>query len=106
MSRERWIWDRELQCLVQIGEGSNRETPAPSGKSAYVIGDIAPYRAAGSDIAAGGKRPVIGGRRQHREFLKRNGYVEVGNERRMPERVELPRGERVADIKRAIERHS
>lgn len=44
-----------------------------------VIKDIEPYRAVAHDVATG-DAPVIGGRRQHREFLKRNGYSEVGNE--------------------------
>lgn len=50
--------------------------------SLQIIKDIDPYQAVGGDIAAGGKLPKIGGRRQHREYLKRNNYVEVGNERR------------------------
>lgn len=45
-----------------------------------IIRDIDPYQAVGGDIAQGGKLPKIGGRRQHREYLKRNGYIEVGNE--------------------------
>lgn len=50
--------------------------------SLQIIKDIEPYQAVGGDIALAGKIPKIGGRRQHREFLKRNGYIEVGNERR------------------------
>lgn len=45
-----------------------------------VISDIQPYQAMGTDIATG-KAPIITSRSQHREYLKRNGYVEVGNER-------------------------
>lgn len=44
--------------------------------AAMISPDIAPYRAVGGDMA--GK--VITSRRAHREFLKRNGFVEVGNE--------------------------
>lgn len=44
-----------------------------------VIGDIAPYQAVAID-AASGKAPMITSRSQHRDYLKRNGYVEVGNE--------------------------
>jgi len=44
-----------------------------------VVADIQPYQAMGVD-AASGKAPVITSRSQHREYLKRNGYVEVGNE--------------------------
>jgi putative FmdB family regulatory protein len=50
-----------------------------------VISDIEPYQAMGTDIATG-KAPMITSRSQHREYLKRNGYVEVGNERPTPPR--------------------
>lgn len=49
-----------------------------------VISDIEPYRAMGTDIATG-KAPMITSRSQHREYLKRNGYVEVGNEMPKPQ---------------------
>lgn len=49
-----------------------------------IIRDIDPYQAVGADVANGGKPPKIGGRRQHREYLKRNAYIEVGNEHRPP----------------------
>lgn len=65
-----------------------------------VMGDIEPYRAVAADVD--GKRHVIGGRRQHREFLSRNNYTEVGNEWGAPKRQELSRSERIADIKRAM----
>lgn len=65
-----------------------------------VIGDIQPYRAAAAD--QNGKRPVIGGRRQHREFLARNNYVEIGNDYVPPRREHLSQGDRVNDIKRAM----
>jgi putative FmdB family regulatory protein len=45
-----------------------------------VIRDIEPYQAMGMDVATG-KAPMITGRSEHREYLKRNGYVEVGNDR-------------------------
>lgn len=50
--------------------------------SIQIIRDIDPYQAVGGDIALGGKLPKIGGRRQHREYLARNNYIEIGNERR------------------------
>lgn len=74
-----------------------------SGAAPFVISDLAPYRAVAAD-KHNGSRPVIGGRRQHREFLSRNGYTEVGNERVTPRREEMSRSDRVSDIKRAIER--
>ena len=80
--------------------------PLPRGKSSdlprpMVISDIAEYRAAAADKATG-KRPVIGGRRQHREFLSRNGYREVGNDMPKVSKETLSTKDRVADIKRAI----
>ena len=44
-----------------------------------IIKDIEPYKAVGVDKRTG-KLPRIGSRREHREFLKANNYVEVGNE--------------------------
>ncbi len=45
-----------------------------------IIRDIDPYKAVAVDIATD-TAPAIGSRREHREFLKRNGYHEVGNEK-------------------------
>jgi hypothetical protein len=43
----------------------------------YIMGDLEPY------IAVGGKDygKVISGRRAHREYLRRNNLIEVGNEK-------------------------
>lgn len=65
-----------------------------------VMGDLAPYRSAAADV--NGQKAIIGGRRQHREFLQRNGYTEVGNEQVKVRRHEMSQAERVADIKRAM----
>lgn len=80
--------------------------PLPRGKASdlprpMVISDIDPYRAAAADKATG-KRPVIGGKRQHREFLQRNGFREVGNEMPSVRKETLSTKDRVSDIKRAI----
>lgn len=66
-----------------------------------LVRDIEPYRAVASDIATG-KAPIISGRRQHNEFMKRNNYVELGNEkpRLKPTPVETVSKH---DIKRAIQ---
>jgi hypothetical protein len=102
----RFIYDKDLECLVEIGNGSNRLEPEKRVKQKGVISDIQPYRAAASDIACNGKRPMISGRRQHREFMQRNGYVEVGNESgyRKPDATSTRESqcERVNDIKRAL----
>lgn len=102
----RFRYDKEMDCIVEIREGSNVPEPEKRGKPRGIISDIEPYRAAASDVACDGKRPVIGGRRQHREFLRRNGYVEVGNEQR-PTRSDAPSSreaqcDRVESIKRAM----
>jgi hypothetical protein len=52
-------------------------TNAASGPQ--IVKDIEPYKAVAVDKRTG-KVPKIGSRRAHREFLKANGYVEVGNE--------------------------
>ncbi|MBV8510908.1 MAG: hypothetical protein JO289_12150 [Xanthobacteraceae bacterium] len=67
-----------------------------------IMSDIAPYRTAATDVATG-KRAVIGGRRQHREFLRRNGYVEIGNDYVPPRRKELSPSERIADLRRVLD---
>ena len=71
----------------------------PSG--IQIIKDIDPYKAVAVDVATG-KRPVIAGRRQHKEFLKRNGYVEVGNEKMTPRKPELDTVSK-AEIKRVMD---
>jgi len=52
---------------------------AKAGSSPQIIKDIEPYQAVATDIATG-TAPVIRSRREHQEFLRRNRYVEVGNE--------------------------
>lgn len=96
MSREtlilrngKWIDKRKAPLL-------HRADGAP-----MVISDLPEYRTAAADKHTG-KRPVIGGRRQHREFLSRNGYAEVGNDYTPPRREELSRGDRVSDIRRSF----
>jgi hypothetical protein len=66
-----------------------------------VISDLQPYRASAADKATG-KRPMIGGRRQHREFLQANGYRELGNDMPQVRREQMSAGDRVSDIRRAM----
>jgi hypothetical protein len=99
--RRRFIYDHDMDCMIEIGAGTNHPDPTPGGLQ--IIRDIDPYRPVAADVAVGDKRPIIGGRRQHREFLRRNGYVEVGNE--VPTRGERPtlsEAGLVEDIKRAM----
>jgi hypothetical protein len=67
-----------------------------------IMRDIAPYRSIAVDVATGA-RALVGGRAQHRDFLRRNNYVEVGNAYVAPRREELARIDRIADIQRALQ---
>lgn len=102
MTRRTWCYDADLDAMVQIrGPGTNHYDEPRSGLQ--IIRDIEPYRPVAADVACGDKRPVIGGRRQHREFLQRNAYIEVGNEKPVSgERPSLSRAERINDIRRAM----
>lgn len=68
---------------------------------AMVTPDIQPYRAMGGDRA--GK--YITSRREHREFLKRNRFVEVGNEPIKPIKNDFrpKKGEVAAELKKVIQ---
>lgn len=73
--RKSYVWDPHQKKLVPKGT----QTRGPDeGPSYFIQGDIEPYKAIGGDMA--GK--WITSRSQHREFLKRNGFIEVGNEHR------------------------
>ena len=101
----RYIYDKDMGCLVEVGEFSNQPGPTKMSAPRGVMRDIEPYRTAAADVAAGNKQVWIGGRRQHREFLKRNGLVEVGNDSSLyrPRRpVALSKEKRIRDIQRAI----
>lgn len=70
--------------------------------SIQIIKDIDPYKAVAVDKRTG-KVPVIRSRREHKEFLRSNGYVEVGNEPiRKPCEYEVQDSSR--DIKQAIDK--
>jgi hypothetical protein len=66
-----------------------------------IIKDIDPYKTVAADV--NGKQVRIAGRRQHREFLARNNYREVGND--IPIQPRETRGDFAsgADVKRAID---
>lgn len=104
--RKRYRYDKEMDEIIEIRPNSNYPEPDKNIRDARCVSDIEPYRAIASDVAANGLRPVIGGRRQHREFLNRNGYTEVGNDfvpnhRVGPSDREIQR-DRVMDIKRVL----
>lgn len=62
--------------------------------AAAVLADINPYRS----MATG---EMIMGRRQHREHLKNNGLIEVGNEK-MTSKPRAPEANIKADIAQAV----
>ena len=66
--------EKRHQAPMHCGKDMRQVITAPS----MVFGDIEPYQAVAADKETG-KCPVITGRKQHREFLRRNGYEEVGN---------------------------
>ena len=55
--------------------------------ASYVVEDIKPYQAVALDKTTG-KAPVITSRKEHKEFLRRNNLVEVGNEMPKPKAKE------------------
>ena len=75
----------------------------PQRLAPLIIGDSQPYRAVATDVATG-TAPVITSRSQHREFLRRNNYIEIGNETPAAPRQEMITQQDVGrDIKRTIE---
>ncbi len=64
--------------------------------------DIQPYRAVAVDKATG-KAPMITSRSEHRDFLRRNNYIEIGNDipKHTEPKLDLTTGH---DVKRAIEK--
>ena len=84
-----WIWDRTKGEVVPKSEYRG----ASGGIT--VIKDLDPYKNVRGE--------VIGGRKQHRDFLRAHNAVEVGNEK-IEKQYEAPRGVG-DDIKRALEEH-
>lgn len=70
----RTVARRDADLPEHCGAPMERAITAP-----MVAADIQPYRATAVDVATG-RAPVINSRSDHRAFLKRNGYIEVGNE--------------------------
>jgi hypothetical protein len=67
--RGGWIWDSAAGDFVPRSE---YRAKANTG-GIQVIPDIKPYKSVTGE--------VIGGRKQHRDFLRAHGLVEVGNEK-------------------------
>ena len=87
--------------FIQQPDGSLLEVAKddqPVSEGTMVMGDIQPYQAMFVDQATG-VAPMVTSRSQHRELLRRNGLIEVGNEveahLKQRERKELPRDPRL-----------
>jgi hypothetical protein len=82
----------------ECGELTWRVISAPQ-----IMSDLAPYQAMGIDVETG-KAPMITSRSHHRDYLKRNNYAEVGNEKQSPTGpVHATKADIARDVKRAIE---
>lgn len=77
---------------------------APKHSGPQVIKDIGAYISVAAEKKTG--KPVyVGGRAQHREFLRRNGYTEVGNDSslyKQPAPRQIDTASKI-DIRRAME---
>lgn len=70
----RTLADYDKMPVCECGAQTEKQLCAP-----FIQPDLAGYQALGVDVKTG-NAPRIEGRTQHREYLKRNGYVEVGND--------------------------
>ena len=102
----RFRYDKDLDCLVEIRDGSNFFDETKGNKGPALIKDIEGYRAMGADVACGGKRPFITTRSEHRAYLRRNGYVETGNETPKVRDDRPTQCERTADLINDLRRAS
>jgi hypothetical protein len=69
MARLRFIQHRETGELIPIGEAARRELHGP-----YIAPDIEPYRVPGTN-------EWHTSRRHRREYMRREGLEEIGNEK-------------------------
>lgn len=86
--------DQRMEAFISLANFNQPITPCGCGgerfrmiSAARVIGDIEPYQAMGRDVATG-TAPMITSRSQHRDYLKRNNYTEIGTERPVTKREE------------------
>lgn len=93
MARETYVY-RDGKLILKNGDEPRRR----SKPGIQIIQDIQPYK----DLAVDGR--IVGGRRQHRELLRANGLVELGNEPHRPRQEPPNRVDRglINDIKRAM----
>ena len=74
--RKRFRYDKETKQVIPLDEWLAKYGE-PVEKAHHVIGAFEPYKPVTGDMQ--GK--WIHSRRQHREFLRRNNLIEVGNEK-------------------------
>jgi hypothetical protein len=70
--RKTYRYDKKLGRMVEIKRGAEGNRNGP-----YIMGDIEPYQAVGPE-----QGKWITSRSQHREYLRKHGLIEVGNERK------------------------
>lgn len=97
----------ETAETVASVEDRNKNPPSHCGQrmerlitAAHVNPDIQPYRAVAGDRAG----QMITSRKEHKEFLKRNRFTEVGNEPIKPIKNDFRprRGEIAEELKRVV----
>ena len=74
--RKRYRYDSQTKTVLPLEEWLEKYGE-PVEKSHHIIGEFQPYQPVTGDME--GK--WITSRKQHREFLRRNNLVEVGNEK-------------------------
>jgi hypothetical protein len=79
--RKSYVYDPETKKMVPLGT-TKKDRRAP-----YIQPDLPDYRPVGGPEAQAfidnpSKAKMISGRKQHREYLRRNGFIEVGNEKK------------------------
>ena len=77
MTVQRFRYDKVEKQVIPLSEWNEKYGEKKRNASWYAIEDIKPYIAVTGDMQ--GK--VISGRKAHRDFLRRNKLVEVGDEK-------------------------
>jgi len=72
MTVKKYRYDKKLGKMIQVTNG-----PRADRKTPYIMGDIEPYETVGPEPGT-----MITSRSHHREYLRRNNLIEVGNEKK------------------------
>lgn len=78
--KKSYVYDPETKKLVPLGSKTKER------KGPYIQPDLPDYQPMGGPEAQAfydnpTRARMISGRKQHREYLKRNGFIEVGNDK-------------------------